>query len=44
MLLYTMIYSKIFGVTVPAHYAVLSQRFSGEALFDDIISNNGPTF
>jgi len=44
MLLFHAIYSKIFGVTVPAHYAVLSQRFSGEAMFGPIISNNGPTF
>ena len=44
MLLYTMIYSKIFGVTVPAHYAVLSQHFSGEALFGEVISKSRPTF
>ena len=44
MLLFHVIYSKIFGVTIPAHYAVLSHRFSGEALFGPIISNNRPTF
>ena len=44
MLLYHVIFSKIFGVTVPAHYAVLSQRFSGEAMFGPIIENNTPTF
>lgn len=35
MLLFNQIWDSIFKVSVPAHYSVLSAKFSGQALFGD---------
>lgn len=43
MLLFNVIYSEVFKVTVPAHYVSLSEKFSGEALFGIEIDDNIPT-
>ena len=33
MLIFNFVYSEIFKVTVPEHYTVLSEKFSGKSLF-----------